>query len=213
MYDEIGEHFSRTRQKTYGNKQSANWRVTDKYLGNLASGSSILDIGCGNGKLVTGIPSDISYLGTDFSKVLLSEAKKLHPERAFRLADVTEEKHWENLGEFDAIFAVAVLHHIPKKEQQLYVLKKIKEHLVPNGFAFITVWNLWQVKYAQYQIDDHFEVPYNRKWKRYCVAYDIQSMTDLVTEPGLDLVELYYADSLGEKSDIINGSNLVCVVK
>ena len=210
FYDEAGSHFSRTRQKTYGTT-SSNWPVTDIYLSRLKAGQSVLDIGCGNGKLISGLPDGVDYVGTDFSKTLLSEAAKLYPERDFRLGDVVDPAHWANLPQFDAIFCVAVLHHIPEKEQQLYVLQQAKQHLKDGGFLYLTVWNLWQEKFAQYQVDDHFEVPYNQKWKRYCVTYDIQSMTELLQEAGFEESEIFYADRGGSKSDVIKGENLVVV--
>mgnify|MGYP001603845716 CR=1 FL=1 len=194
MYDEIGDHFSRTRQKTYGNGESSNWPVTDKYLCKLQKGQSVLDIGCGNGKLVSGLPEGVEYIGTDFSKTLLGEAKNLYPGRDFRFGNVVDESHWNNLDKYDAVFCVAVLHHIPEKEQQIYVLKQVKKHLAKGGpastrgdsstrggFLYLTVWNLWQEKFLQYHIDGHVEVPYNIKWKRFCVAFDVQSLTNLMT--------------------------------
>ena len=210
MYDEIGTHFSRTRQKTYGSN-SSNWPVTDKYLAKLKSGQSVLDIGCGNGKLISGLPEGVEYVGTDFSQTLLDEARKLHPTHDLRYGNVVEESHWRDLGKYDAIFCVAVLHHIPERPQQLFVLREAKKHLAKNGFIYLTVWNLWQEKYLQYQVDDHFEVPYNKEWKRYCVAFDVQTLTDLMTEAGLDVQEMFYADREGKEADIMTGQNLVCV--
>ena len=213
MYDEIGTHFSRTRQKTYGNGGSSNWLVTDKYLSKLKSGQSVLDVGCGNGKLVSGLPKSVEYLGTDFSKTLLDEAKKLYPKHNFVYGDVVDPEHWVDLGKFDAIFCVAVLHHIPERKQQIYILKECRKHLKKDGFLYLTVWNLWQEKFLQYQIDDHFEVPYNTKWKRYCVAYDVQTLTDLMTEAGLTVEEMFFADRDGKKASVLTGQNLVCVAK
>jgi SAM-dependent methyltransferase len=225
MYDEIGTHFSRTRQKTYGSA-SSNWPVTDTYLAKLKSGQSVLDIGCGNGKLVSGLPSGVEYTGTDFSQTLLAEAKKLNPDRDFRFGNVVDPEHWSRLGKFDAIFCVAVLHHIPEREQHVYILKECKKHLknggpastlgdssTRGGFLYLTVWNLWQEKFLQYQIDDHFEVPYNTKWKRYCVAYDVQTLTDLMTEAGFEVEEMFFADRDGTKASVLTGQNLVCVAR
>lgn len=219
MYDEIGDHFSRTRQKTYGSS-SSNWPVTDKYLAKLHSGQAVLDIGCGNGKLVSGLPRGVEYLGTDFSKTLLNEARRLYPNNEFILGNVIDEDHWKNLGTYDAIFCVAVLHHIPEREQQLFVLRKAKSHLAKGGFMYLTVWNLWQEKFAQNHLDSQelkkqnpnwVEIPYDKKWKRFCVAYDMQALTDLVSEAGLNLQEIFYADREGTKSDILHGQNLVVV--
>jgi 2-polyprenyl-3-methyl-5-hydroxy-6-metoxy-1,4-benzoquinol methylase len=222
MYDEIGTHFSRTRQKTYGNGESSNWPVTDSYLKKLKKGQSVLDIGCGNGKLVSGLPKGVVYTGTDFSQTLLAEAKKLYPKHDFQYGNVVETKHWKALGTYDAVFCVAVLHHIPEKKQQLYVLKQAKKHLKKGGYLYLTVWNLWQEKFAEHhlhsatlkQTDPKWvEIPYDRKWRRFCVAFDIQSLTDLFTEAGLDIQELYYAERDGTKSDIMHGQNLVVVAK
>lgn len=213
MYDEIGTHFSRTRQKSYGEEGSPNWPVTDKYLNELAAGQSILDLGCGNGRLVSGLPKGVKYLGTDFSKTLLVEAKKLYPEQTFVYGNVIEPAMWKKLKKYDAIFCVAVLHHIPTRDQQLFILREAKKHLAKDGFLYLTVWNLWQEKFLQYHVDDHVEVPYDNKWKRYCVPFDIQTMTDLLVASGWDIQEMFYADREGKKSDLMHGQNLVVVAK
>jgi len=219
MYDEIGTHFSRTRQKTYGST-SSNWPVTDLYLAKLKPGDSVLDMGCGNGKLVSGLPEGIEYLGTDFSQTLLSEANKLYPNMNFKLGNIVEPQYWDNLKKFTAIFCVAVLHHIPERDMQIYILKQAKNHLAKNGFLYLTVWNLWQEKFAQHHLDSAelkksnpawVEIPYNKKWKRFCVAFDSLGMTDLMIEAGFEVSDIFYADREGRKSDSINGENLVVV--
>ena len=45
------------------------------------------------------------------------------------------------------------------------------------------------------------------------MAFDIQTISNLMSESGWEVQELYYADSLGNKADIITGQNLVCVAK
>ena len=75
------------------------------------------------------------------------------------------------------------------------------------------MWNLWQEKYLQYQVDDHFEVPYNKDWKRFCIAFDVQTITDLMSEAGLNVQELFYADREGKRADIVGGQNLVVVAR
>lgn len=222
MYDEIGTHFSRTRQKTYGNTASSNWIVTDSYLGTLQAGQSVLDIGCGNGKLVTGLQKGVEYVGTDFSKTLLEEARKLHPYHDFRYGSVVDGGHWEGLPKFDAIFCVAVLHHLPYIEQQEFVLKEARKHLNKDGFVFISVWNLRQEIFNKNHADSSelkktdpnwVEIPYNKEWRRFCYSFDITSLTKIVEESGLVIQEIYYADRDGKRSDQTNGQNLVCVAK
>jgi 2-polyprenyl-3-methyl-5-hydroxy-6-metoxy-1,4-benzoquinol methylase len=213
MYDEIGSHFSRTRQKTYDEDGSPNWPVTTKYLKELKSGQTVLDIGCGNGRLVAGLPAGVAYIGKDFSETLLAEARRLYPNHEFAYGNVVEPEMWSQLDRYDAIFCVAVLHHIPSRDQQLSVLSQAKKHLKRGGFMYLTVWNLWQEKFLQYHVDDHVEIPYDNKWKRYCVAFDIRTMTDLVLDSGWDIQEMFYADHEGKKSDLMHGQNLVVVAK
>ncbi len=187
--------------------------MTDKYLSKLKSGESVLDIGCGNGKLVTGLPKGVSYLGNDFSKTLLAEAKLLHPEHEFRYGDVLSSEDWDQLGEYNAIFCVAVMHHIPSREQQLFVLRNAKKHLAKGGFLYLTVWNLWQERFLQYHLDGYALVPYNKEWKRYCVTYDVATLTQLLSESGWNVDELFYANAIGEKVGIADGQNLVAVAR
>ena len=205
---------------TRHNKICSNWPVTDKYLARLKAGDNVLDIGCGNGKLVSGLPTNVGYVGTDFSRTLLVEAKKLYPAHDFRYGDVANSAHWAKLRQYDAIFCVAVLHHLPEKKQQLYVLKEAKKHLKEGGFLYLTVWNLWQKKFLQHHLDSAelkktnekwVEIPYNKDWKRFCVAFDIQTLSDLMNESGWIIEELLYADKAGNKADIMTGQNLVCV--
>lgn len=187
--------------------------MTDKYLAGLKSGDSVLDIGCGNGKLVTGLTEGVNYLGTDFSKTLLEEAKRLHPDHEFRFGDVLSPTDWAQLGQYNAIFCVAVLHHIPTREQQLFVLRNAKKHLAKGGFLYLTVWNLWQERFLQYHLDGYALVPYNKEWKRYCVTFDIVSLTQLLGEAGLEVEELFYANTDGEKVGVTDGQNLVAVAR
>jgi hypothetical protein len=72
---------------------------------------------------VSGLKEGVDYLGTDFSKTLLDEAKKLYPNQKFVFGDVVDPMHCVVLDNYYAIFCVALLHLIPDSVQQLYVLK------------------------------------------------------------------------------------------
>lgn len=57
VYDEIADHFSQTRYKT--------WPVVQRFIEELPKGSIGLDVGCGNGKNMMVRPYDIFYTGLD----------------------------------------------------------------------------------------------------------------------------------------------------
>lgn len=221
MYDEIGVHFSRSRSKKYG-ADSLNWPIIDHYLSLLPPKASVLDVGCGNGRLVTGIPSNVSYFGFDFSRTLVDQAKEAYPKRKFVVSDATDHTMWRGLGKYDAIFSVAMLHHIPSREEQLAILKNARRHTTKGGMLVITTWNLWQVRYLTNHLQslklkkDNFrwlEVPYDNDWKRFCVAIDKQYLTRLLEDSGWSVVDVMYVDRDGKKSDMMRGRNLVAFAR
>lgn len=221
FYNQAGEYFSKTRQRS--KEEDANWAEVRCYLAKLKDGDRVLDLGCGNGRLLTGVKAKIDYLGVDFSKTLLEEARKLHPREIFIQGDIAEEEVWDKVGrrKFEAIFCIATLHHLPTREQQLFVLRKIKERLKKGGFVYISVWNLWQKRYLKYHLDLKTKsqnwrwlyVPFMKKWRRFCFAFNRAYLAELMQEAGFKIERLFYADREGEESDFLRGRNLVGVGK
>ena len=176
FYDEAGEYFSKTRQKSYGEKGNSTWVELRPYLKKLKKDDKVLDLGCGNGRLLTGIKRKVDYLGIDFSKTLVGEAKRLHKGKKFVVADISKPEAWAKLPQYDAIFCVATLHHVPERKQQLYIMRKFKKHLKESGFACITVWNLLQKRYLgnhmrnlglKMQNPRWLKVPFAGNWERF----------------------------------------------
>ena len=81
------------------------WPEVVPYINLLKKGDKVLDVGCGNGRLLTAINKEITYTGFDFSETLINEARGLHPENDFRLKDVLET--WDDLEKYDAILSQA----------------------------------------------------------------------------------------------------------
>lgn len=220
MYDESGAYWHATRSKKYRTTGTANWPVLQKYVDTLKPGDSILDVGCGNGRLASGLPPSVTYLGIDFSRALLAEAKKAHPTLEFRYANIVEDRAWADLATYDALFCVAVLHHIPTREQQVYILTQMKKVCKKGGFLFLSVWNLWQERFLQNHLDSmelkrvnerYVEVPFAGEWKRFCFSMDIPYLLEIMKEAGWDVEEIFFADRDGAKADIQTGLNLVVV--
>jgi len=185
-YDTIGKEFSASRQYI--------WPDLKPFLANVKPNSSVLDVGCGNGRLLMGLPRNTKYTGLDISKELLREAQKAHPEYKFIEADITKDSAWKNLPQFDYIYSIAVLHHLPTEKDQLFVLEQIKKHLKPKGKVLITSWNLWQPKYLKYHLDlktklqnPHFVyIPFQGK-PRFCFAVTIPYLKRLIKKAHLNL--------------------------
>jgi 2-polyprenyl-3-methyl-5-hydroxy-6-metoxy-1,4-benzoquinol methylase len=136
-YQEISQHFSQTRKQRM-------WPEIIAICKKVPVNSSVLDIGCGNGRLVEELEKDnLNYLGIDNSENLINIAKDNYRDKDninFQVLDVFEVDKLK--AKYDYIFLVAVLQHIPSLELRIKALKKIKSALKENGEIVISVWNL-----------------------------------------------------------------------
>lgn len=125
------------------------WPEMRGWVGSIKDKDRVLDVGCGEGRLLQGLRPGVDYTGIDFSKKLLRIAKARYKGKNYEFitGDITKGDIWKSLGKFDKIFVVALLHHLPSKKEQLYVLKKIKKHLRVGGKVYISFWSLWQKKF------------------------------------------------------------------
>ncbi|MCX6813972.1 MAG: class I SAM-dependent methyltransferase [Candidatus Azambacteria bacterium] len=163
-YDQIAENFDITRQKYL-------WPEFLKLASEVKDGDSMLDVGCGNGRLVQAlVGKNIKYLGVDESQRLIEIARlkfqnpnnksqtnsksqipifKQIPNAKFIVGDILQlDKVVKE--EFDWVFCIAVLHHIPGEDLRLKALEQLGEKLKPKGKIILTVWNLWpQVKFRK----------------------------------------------------------------
>ncbi len=173
-YDTIAEEFSATRQ--------APWNEFAYFKPYIFPGSTIADIGCGNGRLISSLPDDSNYIGIDISQNLIEQAKKIFPDKTFlvgSLLDIPIES-----GSIDTTFCIASLHHIPSKELREKAVDELLRITKPGGYCIITVWNLWQRKYLKcilralkekitfgdLEYNDLF-IPWNKKVLRYYHAF------------------------------------------
>lgn len=154
VYNQIAPQFSASRNYI--------WPDLEPFLKNIRPNSSVLDVGCGNGRLLLGLPKKIKYTGLDTSRRLLEDAEKTYANHNFIETDITEEKIWKHLPKFDYIFCIAVIHHLSTTKDHLFLLDQINKHLKPGGKVLITAWNLWQPKYLKYHFPNpfHFYIPF-----------------------------------------------------
>lgn len=186
-YNEIGVDFSATRGYI--------WPDLKPFLAEVPESATVLDVGCGNGRLLLGLPAQVKYTGIDFSTVLLEKAVENHPNAHFIETDITKSDVWKKLPTFEYLFCIAVIHHLPTRKDQLFVLKQIKSHLKPSGKCLITAWNLWQPKLLRHHLDirtkirnhHYVYIPFQGK-PRFHFAHTKPYLEGLLREAGLDLI-------------------------
>lgn len=102
----------------------------------------LLDIGCGEGRLgrfLLGEGVIGHYTGLDFSQPLLERAQTTTPGH-FERRDLTRPESLAGLGLFEAICCLAVLQHIPGRDNRLRLLQEMKTHLAPSGRIILANW-------------------------------------------------------------------------
>lgn len=104
-----------------------------KYF-SLSPGSKVLDIGCGSGVMLDFIREDLDYHGIDFEPAYIDFCKEKFGDRGqffLEKADENWRDEWE--GNFDAINAHGLLHHLSDEEGEK-LIRMSNYYLKPGGY-------------------------------------------------------------------------------
>ena len=141
----------------------------------------VLDLGCGNGRLYKIFENrNVDYTGVDFSENLIQKDIEKYGNH-FKTADILSLPFSEE--NFDSVWAIAVLHHIPTTELRKRVLGEIKRVLRPNGRVIATYW-----KIKSFFRKDIF-IPFHGK-KRYYHVFSKREIKRLFEKAGFKIEEL-----------------------
>jgi ubiquinone/menaquinone biosynthesis C-methylase UbiE len=224
-YDEIAEHFSSTRNFL--------WPDLTFILESVQAHYTVLDIGCGNGRLYQlfdeksmaknniSVPSGVKYYGQDISSRLIDLAKNTYPDGVFEVSDMRDMSYPDEM--FDLIVSLVAFHHLPDRGTQLDALREMYRVLKPSGKVILLNWNAdsdWvgeKLAGGDYRElgGRLFEVP----WKdqngvvrgiRTYFGFTPESISELADEVGLVVSDQYYLRH-GERVGVGDGMNLVSV--
>lgn len=201
-YNNIADEFSNTRYKP-----GKEFNLFTKYL---TESSVIIDLGCGNGRLVPYLQSiskkwgkKYDYTGIDNNKTLINISKQRYSDHKFIIGDQLKIPLGNDRA--DTILNIRAFHHIPSKKIRKHVMEEMNRVLKQNGFIIISVWNLWQKKYikhlifgllrciitfGRYDYNDFF-IPWGQSEKRYYHAFTKNELENLVKEAGFDQLEFH----------------------
>ncbi|GAA79461.1 methyltransferase domain-containing protein [Pseudoalteromonas sp. 20-92] len=130
-----------------------------------AQGNSILDVGCGNGLLLSKLHKCSQYAGVDYSQAMIDEAKKLLPQGVFYQSQASVLQFDNN--EFERVLSYSIFHYFPSYQYALDVIKEMIRVCKPGGV--ILIGDI---------LDKHFE-------------HDIKSASDLEYEKTIPLIHRY----------------------
>ncbi|MDP1709730.1 MAG: methyltransferase domain-containing protein [Candidatus Komeilibacteria bacterium] len=121
------------------------WQEIKDLLSDIPSLCSVLDIGCGTGRIRQVLPDNLDYIGLDNSPELLQIAGRNFPDDKFIVADARELPFPDK--SFDAVLVIATVHHFLNQEDRLAVLKEARRVLKNGGQLYLSVWNLNRPKF------------------------------------------------------------------
>ena len=102
---------------------------------------AILDAGCGIGVTEELLkPFFPALAGFDVSPKSIRLAQQRNPKVQYKISDGKTFPFLD--GEFDAVFAICVLHHVPAEKRDLF-FREAYRVLRPGGFVFIYEHNPW----------------------------------------------------------------------
>jgi len=109
--------------------------LVEKY----ASGGKILELGCGDGRLIASLPSDcyVSYTGLDLSPVAIERATARQlPRTRFESGDM-QTHHWDD--RFDLVLFDESIYYLESKHLAAR-LQRLLGYLNQDGHAIVTIY-------------------------------------------------------------------------
>ncbi|MGC9365711.1 MAG: class I SAM-dependent methyltransferase [bacterium] len=185
------------------------WIKLKKYLYCWRQKICILDLGCGNGRLINFLQSnlisqkiDFYYLGIDQSIELLNIAQdnfKQFGNIEFKNMSLMNGNLSSSIHKkFNLIFMIAVLHHLPGENNRFRVLSEAVKLLQDKGYLVISLWkfaecaqqkkkileiNQWSkftdIRPEQLQQNDYFLSWQNIENIRYCHYFNDQETKNI----------------------------------
>ncbi|HNW55750.1 MAG TPA: class I SAM-dependent methyltransferase [bacterium] len=140
-YQTIADSFASTRQQPF-------WPELRKLLKDVPLSGDLLDIGCGNGRLLDELKNRqlASYTGSDLSDNLLTIARQNHQSNDFNfpVTWLSGDLLSKPQRQYQVVCCIAALHHIPSQKLRKQAAKNLADSLANDGYLVISVWDIWQ---------------------------------------------------------------------
>lgn len=225
QYNRIAADFDSTRS------QSEDFTGLAQYV---KRGDLVLDAGCGNGRLTDVLRScEVKLIAADGSRELIARCKEKYADDVasgwvgFAVSDVLELPF--DSAQFDTVFLLAVLHHIPSEAARVQLFKDLRAITKKGGLCVGTTWNLRGDEFAtRYNLAEQLEHPragfdsgdVEIPWKasgdavmRYCHAFTTSELRELFEKSGWTIVDVYPVTRDFVQTDTMLAHNLFWVIQ
>ena len=131
VYDTIADSWSNVRNKPF--------RFVVEYSSQVKR-KKVLEIGCGTGSQLFQFAKNNFVVGLDFSKKMIYHARKYFKKKNVDGYFIVSDALFPAIknGSFDVVLAIALLHHIPGRENRIKVIKELLR--IAKKEILISVW-------------------------------------------------------------------------
>ena len=186
-YSKIAERFDVTRIQV--------WQGVKKFLTDLPAGTTVGDIGCGNGKNMLFRKDELKYLGCDTCQefIKMGKDKGLN----IREGNILNIPFEDNT--FDATICIAVIHHLSSLERRVKAIAELVRVTQPGGKILIQVWATKQPEKSRRTFTPGVNlVPWvnnitMEKTNRYYYVFEEKEIDKLCQSiSGIEIIESFY---------------------
>jgi ubiquinone/menaquinone biosynthesis C-methylase UbiE len=169
--------------------------LSDIFLKLIKNKTKILDLGCAQGR-DTKYFLDKGYevIGVDLSEKLIENAIQKYPKAKFEIMDIRDLKFPEN--SFDAIWANAILVHIPKKEIHK-TLQGIKRIMKNDGIMMVCVKTKKDGKNSETYEKDKRHENVNKFWS----YFSRDEFSEHLKNSGFEIIKIIEKNYSNENRD------------
>lgn len=219
VYDAIADQFDSTRQYLWGDLKPLAEYAKD--------GDTILDLGCGNGRLYQLFTENnivVTYVGQDQSEGLLSLAKKQFPDGQFVVSSMTQIPLSDK--SVDVVYSIAAFHHLPDEASREACLQEIARVLRPGGTLVMSNWNLrndyvqQKIADGKYEVsetdDTHVKIPWRtgdqtvHGWRHYYyISFEV--LRTMLEPLGISVKKEYYTSEQQPLATGQDGLNMITI--
>ena len=141
----------------FSNSRAYPWPWITDYLSNLSVDSTVLDLGCGNGRNMTGRQK---FIGIDMCKEFVNICKSRGLDAS--VGNMCEIPLADD--SVDHIMSIAAFHHLSSTERRIKALLEMKRVVKPKGTVLLSVWSINQPKKTRRVFEEYGDtiVPWNR---------------------------------------------------
>jgi 2-polyprenyl-3-methyl-5-hydroxy-6-metoxy-1,4-benzoquinol methylase len=211
--NDINQAFYRMTAASFDRSRAQPWPGWERLLPHLNAPLSVLDVGCGNGRLgvflAERLAGQIVYCGLDSSPELLERAEAAlcgldNVQVRLDVHDIIAQPPDE--GEYDLVALFGVIHHVSGVEHRRAVMRTLAQRVRPGGMLAFAAWRFLEYERFRSRIvpwPDDLQVEahdYLLDWRRdvhalrYCHYVDDTEHAALVSAAGLHEIATYRAD-------------------